>query len=43
LRDRLFLKYDGTPERFVRAASALAPATEVHVLAPGQPLQIAAA
>jgi L-ascorbate metabolism protein UlaG (beta-lactamase superfamily) len=43
LRDRFVLGYDGTPERFARKAAALAPATQVHVLPPGQPLQIAAA
>ena len=38
VRDRLFLKYDGTPERFQRAAARYAPATTVRVLAPGGPL-----
>jgi L-ascorbate metabolism protein UlaG (beta-lactamase superfamily) len=38
LRDRLFLKYDGTPERFTRAVAQHAPATTVRVLAPGEPL-----
>ena len=38
LRDRLLLRYDGTPERFQQAASRLAPDTEVRVLPPGEPL-----
>jgi len=38
LRDRLFLKYDGTPERFLNAAARHAPATTVRILPPGQPL-----
>jgi hypothetical protein len=38
VRDRLFLKYDGTPERFQRAAARYAPATTVRVLPPGEPL-----
>ena len=37
VRDRLFLKYDGTPERFQRAVARHAPTTSVRVLAPGQP------
>jgi len=41
--DRLFLKYDGTPERFERAVAQHAPATTVRVLAPGQPLVLDAA
>jgi L-ascorbate metabolism protein UlaG (beta-lactamase superfamily) len=40
MRDRLFLKYDGTPERFQRAVARLAPATQVRVLAPGEPLTL---
>jgi L-ascorbate metabolism protein UlaG (beta-lactamase superfamily) len=40
MRDRLFLKYDGTPERFQRAVAKHAPATSTHVLAPGEPLAI---
>jgi L-ascorbate metabolism protein UlaG (beta-lactamase superfamily) len=40
LRDRLFLKHDGTPERFQRAAADHAPATTVRVLSPGQPLEL---
>ena len=38
LRDRLLLKYDGTPERFRQAVARQAPATQVRVLAPGEPL-----
>lgn len=38
--DRLFLKYDGTPERFQRAVARHAPATQVRVLAPGEPLTL---
>jgi L-ascorbate metabolism protein UlaG (beta-lactamase superfamily) len=40
LRDRLLLRYDGTPERFVAAARSFAPGTEVRVLEPGQPLEL---
>jgi L-ascorbate metabolism protein UlaG (beta-lactamase superfamily) len=40
IRDRLFLKYNGTPERFERAAANHAPATTVRVLSPGQPLAL---
>jgi L-ascorbate metabolism protein UlaG (beta-lactamase superfamily) len=38
LRDRLLLKYDGTPERFQQAVARQAPNTRVRVLAPGEPL-----
>jgi L-ascorbate metabolism protein UlaG (beta-lactamase superfamily) len=38
--DRLFLRYNGTPERFQRAAARHSPATSVHVLAPGEPFQL---
>jgi hypothetical protein len=38
LRDRLLLKYDGTPERFQQAVARQAPDTRVRVLAPGEPL-----
>jgi len=38
--DHLLLKYDGTPERFTAAARSSAPATQVTVLEPGQPLTI---
>ena len=40
IRDRLLLKYDGTPEEFAREAAAQAPETEVRILAPGEPLRI---
>lgn len=43
LRDRLLLKYDGTPEEFMQAAARHAPETTVRVLAPGEPLQVALA
>lgn len=38
--DRLFLKYDGTPERFERAVAHHAPATDVRVLPPGTPFPL---
>jgi L-ascorbate metabolism protein UlaG (beta-lactamase superfamily) len=38
--DRLFLKYDGTPERFQRAVARHAPATSVRVLGPGEPVTL---
>lgn len=41
IRDRLFLKYDGTPERFERAVSKKAPGTTARVLPPGEPLDLA--
>jgi L-ascorbate metabolism protein UlaG (beta-lactamase superfamily) len=41
VRDRLFLKYDGTPERFERAVAQHAPATTVRILVPGEPLALA--
>jgi L-ascorbate metabolism protein UlaG (beta-lactamase superfamily) len=40
IRDRLFLKYNGTPERFQQAAARHAPATSVRVLPPGEPCQL---
>jgi L-ascorbate metabolism protein UlaG (beta-lactamase superfamily) len=40
LRDRLLLKYDGTPERFQRAAAQHAPATSTRVLVPGEPFTL---
>ncbi len=43
LRDRLVLKYDGTPERFQRAVADHAPATTVQVLSPGQPFVVGGA
>jgi L-ascorbate metabolism protein UlaG (beta-lactamase superfamily) len=39
-RDRLFLKYEGTPERFQRAVAQHAPATMTRVLAPGELLTL---
>jgi L-ascorbate metabolism protein UlaG (beta-lactamase superfamily) len=42
LRDALFLKHDGTPERFQQAATRTAPATTIRILAPGQPLELKA-
>ena len=38
MRDHLFLKYDGTPERFKHAVTRYAPETTARVLAPGEPL-----
>lgn len=40
-RDRLLLKYNGTPEEFARTTAQQAPETQVRILAPGEPLQIA--
>jgi L-ascorbate metabolism protein UlaG (beta-lactamase superfamily) len=40
VRDRLVLKYNGTPEGFRRAVARHAPATDVRVLAPGEPLTL---
>lgn len=40
MRDRVFLKYDGTPERFQSAVARQAPGTQVRVLAPGEPLTL---
>ena len=42
VRDRLLLKYDGTPEQFTAALAATAPATPAIILEPGQPLTIEA-
>jgi L-ascorbate metabolism protein UlaG (beta-lactamase superfamily) len=39
VRDRLLLKYDGTPERFEQAVARQALGTRVRVLAPGEPLE----
>ena len=39
--DGLILSYDGTPERFVAATKARAPATASFVLEPGQELRLA--
>lgn len=38
--DTVLLDYDGTPERFVAAASKIAPAVRVEVLEPGEPLRL---
>jgi L-ascorbate metabolism protein UlaG (beta-lactamase superfamily) len=38
VRDRLFLKYDGTPQWFQHAAAQHAPGTQVKILRPGAPL-----
>jgi len=40
LRDRVLLKYDGTPERFAAALQSAAPATRVRILEPGEPLAV---
>jgi L-ascorbate metabolism protein UlaG (beta-lactamase superfamily) len=40
VRDRLFLKYDGTPQQFQQAAARHAPETQVRILAPGEPLAL---
>ncbi len=42
LRDRILLKYNGTPEEFTRATARQAPATQVRILVPGEPLQLKA-
>jgi uncharacterized protein YbjT (DUF2867 family) len=40
IRDRLLLKYDGTPQRFQQAAAQHAPGTQVKILAPGEPFTL---
>ena len=40
VRDRLLLKYDGTPERFTTALRAAAPTTQARILEPGEPLTV---
>ena len=40
IRDRLLLKYDGTPERFAQALASAAPATQGKTLEPGEPLTV---
>ena len=40
LRDRLLLKYDGTPERFGTALRAAAPTTQAMILEPGEPVTV---
>ena len=42
IQDRLVLKYTGTAEEFAREAAQRAPGTQVRILAPGEPLTIAA-
>jgi L-ascorbate metabolism protein UlaG (beta-lactamase superfamily) len=40
IRDRLLLKYDGTPERFAAALASVTPAVQTKILEPGEPLTI---
>ena len=40
VRDRLLLRYNGTPERFAAALGPAAPATQPRILQPGEPLTI---
>jgi L-ascorbate metabolism protein UlaG (beta-lactamase superfamily) len=40
IADRLLVKHDGRPERFVGAMTDLAPDTQTRVLAPGEPLHL---
>jgi len=40
LRDRVLLKYEGTPERFAAALRSAAPATRVRILEPGEPFTV---
>ena len=40
LRDRLLLKYTGTAAQFAQEMEQHVPATAVHILAPGEPLEI---
>jgi len=40
IRDRLLLRYDGTPERFATAVRAAAPTTQARILEPGEPLTV---
>jgi L-ascorbate metabolism protein UlaG (beta-lactamase superfamily) len=40
LGDRLLVKHDGRPEVYVSEAAQRAPDTQIHVLAPGQPLAL---
>jgi L-ascorbate metabolism protein UlaG (beta-lactamase superfamily) len=42
IHDRLLLKYTGTAEEFAREAARRAPETTVRILAPGEPLAVAA-
>ena len=43
IRDRLLLKYDGTPERFAAALRSADPATRVRILEPGEPFTVTSA
>ena len=40
LRDRLLLRYNGTPERFATALRAAAPTTQAKILEPGKPFTV---
>ena len=40
LRDRLLLKYTGTAAQFAKEMAQRVPATTVHILKPGEPLEI---
>lgn len=40
IRDRLLLKYNGSPEEFSQAAALWSPETKVCMLAPGKPLRL---
>lgn len=42
IADHLLLKYDGTAEEFARTMARMAPATQVRILAPGEPLAVPA-
>jgi L-ascorbate metabolism protein UlaG (beta-lactamase superfamily) len=42
IQDRLVLKYTGTADEFAREAAQRAPGTSVRILAPGEPLVVAA-
>ena len=42
IQDRLVLKYTGTADEFAREAARRAPGTRVRILAPGEPLVVAA-
>lgn len=38
--DRVLLKYSGTAEEFAKETARVSPATQVHILSPGEPLTI---
>jgi L-ascorbate metabolism protein UlaG (beta-lactamase superfamily) len=42
IHDRLVVKYTGTAEEFAREAARRAPGTSIRILAPGEPLVVAA-